>query len=94
MLTALATPQSVLVLGATSDIATAVLDRLARNAPLERIVLAGRAGAHRDAEVARAGALTTPTGRVEVVLAGKFDRGAVERVGLVLKRADGLEQVG
>lgn len=49
MLDALGSAQSVLVLGATSDIAAAVLARLATGGRLRRVVLAGRPGARLEA---------------------------------------------
>ncbi len=52
MLDALGAAQSVLVLGATSDIAAATVRRLAAAGRLRRVVLAGRPGAARDAAVA------------------------------------------
>ena len=52
MLDALGRAQSVLVLGATSDIGSAVVARLATGGRLRRVVLAGRPGAAREAAVA------------------------------------------
>jgi len=52
VLDALGSAQSVLVLGATSDIAAATVDRLAAGGRLRRVVLAGRPGSARDASVA------------------------------------------
>lgn len=57
MIDACGAVQSVLVLGATSDIAGATLARLARAGRLERAVLAARPGPRRDAAVERAKAL-------------------------------------
>ncbi len=51
MLDPLGSAQSVLVLGATSDIATATLVRLAEGGRLRRVVLAGRPGAGLDEAV-------------------------------------------
>lgn len=48
MIDALAAPQSLLVLGATSDIARATIERLAQSHRLERVVLAGRPSPARD----------------------------------------------
>lgn len=67
MLTALRTPQSVLVLGASSQIAAAVTERLAAISPLQRIVLAGRPGPARDDAAERARAQVGEGGVVEVV---------------------------
>jgi decaprenylphospho-beta-D-erythro-pentofuranosid-2-ulose 2-reductase len=53
--------QSVLVLGATSEIAGATVERLARTGRLERAVLAGRPGPGRDAAVERVTALGVRT---------------------------------
>ena len=64
MLDALGAPQSVLVLGATSDIARATLGRLARRGRLERVYLAGRPGRARDAAVASARALVGDSAEV------------------------------
>lgn len=52
MLDALGSAQSVLVLGATSDIAAAMLARLATGARLRRVVLAGRPGGRLEATAA------------------------------------------
>jgi decaprenylphospho-beta-D-erythro-pentofuranosid-2-ulose 2-reductase len=52
VLDALGNAQSVLVLGATSDIGSAVVTRLAAGGRLRRVVLAGRPGAARDSAVA------------------------------------------
>jgi decaprenylphospho-beta-D-erythro-pentofuranosid-2-ulose 2-reductase len=57
--------QSVLALGATSEIAGATLERLARTGRLERAVLAGRPGPAREAAAERVTALGVRT--VEVV---------------------------
>jgi decaprenylphospho-beta-D-erythro-pentofuranosid-2-ulose 2-reductase len=54
MIDAVGSPQSVLLLGGTSEIALAVAERYARQRPL-RIVLAARPSARRDAAVARLG---------------------------------------
>ena len=91
MLDALGAPQSVLVLGATSDIAAATLVRLAALGRLRRIVLAGRPGPRRDASVAAARAMVGPDGTVEALdfdatdvgghaeaLGGAFDRGDID----------------
>lgn len=67
MLDALGSAQSVLVLGATSDIAAATLARLASRGRLARVVLAGRPGPARDASVEAARTATGPAGRVEAV---------------------------
>ncbi|QIG42642.1 decaprenylphospho-beta-D-erythro-pentofuranosid-2-ulose 2-reductase [Nocardioides anomalus] len=56
MLNALGQPQSLLLLGGTSDIALAVAERYAATAPL-RVVLAARPGPRRDEAVARLSAL-------------------------------------
>jgi decaprenylphospho-beta-D-erythro-pentofuranosid-2-ulose 2-reductase len=62
---ALGSPQSVLVLGASSDIARATVDQLARRGGrLERIVLAGRPSSERDA-AATAARAATPAAAVE-----------------------------
>ena len=57
MIDALGAPQSMLVLGATSDIATATVTRLAGAHRLERVVLAARAPDALAAEVERVRAL-------------------------------------
>ena len=69
MLDALGSPQSVLVLGATSDIAAATLRLLASRRRLERVVLAGRPGTGR----AEAAAGTRALG-----VAGTGDDGVTE----------------
>jgi decaprenylphospho-beta-D-erythro-pentofuranosid-2-ulose 2-reductase len=56
VLNALGQPQSLLLLGGTSDIALAVAERYAASGPL-RVVLAARPGARRDEAVARLTAL-------------------------------------
>ena len=61
MIDALGKPQSVLVLGATSEIALATVAKLA---PLRRLVLAGRPGTARDAAVA---AVASEAASVEAV---------------------------
>ncbi|WP_374970857.1 SDR family NAD(P)-dependent oxidoreductase [Terrabacter sp. BE26] len=91
MIDSLGAPQSVLALGATSDIAGATLARLAQRGRLERVVLAGRPGPHRDAAAERVAA--TGVQRVEVldfeagerssapdVVAAAFDRGDIDVV--------------
>ncbi|MGN6751282.1 MAG: SDR family NAD(P)-dependent oxidoreductase [Intrasporangium sp.] len=83
--------QSVLVLGATSEIAGATVARLARGGRLERVVLAGRPVAGREVVVERIRGLGVRT--VEVVdfdardrsrhpslIAGAFDGGEVDVV--------------
>lgn len=70
MIDSLGAPQTVLVLGATSDIAGATLARLSRTGRLERVVLAGRPGPDRDAAAERVA--TTGVPRVEVL---DFDAG-------------------
>lgn len=70
MLDALGAPQSVLVLGATSQIAAATVTRLAGRGRLRRVVLAGRPGAGRDAAVA---ATRTTVGDAVSVEAVDFD---------------------
>lgn len=79
MLTALGAPQSVLVLGAASDIAGALLDRFAAMGQLRRVVLAGRPGEGRDAAVARATALT-PDLQVQALDFDAADVGSHARV--------------
>lgn len=66
MIDALGSPQSVLVLGASSDIARATVARLGRGGRLERLVLAGRPSADRDAAEAAA-RVAAPDAEVEVV---------------------------
>ncbi|MBT9257032.1 decaprenylphospho-beta-D-erythro-pentofuranosid-2-ulose 2-reductase [Phycicoccus sp. MAQZ13P-2] len=66
MIDALGAPQSVLVLGAGSDIAAATLARWAAGGRLLRVVLAGRPGARRDA-AADAARRLAPAASVEVV---------------------------
>lgn len=60
MLDALGNPQSVLVLGGGSDIATATLERLTSSRRLQRVVLAGRPGAAIDAALDRLRAAGVP----------------------------------
>jgi len=67
VLDALGAPQSVLVLGATSDIAAATVTRLATRGRLRRVVLAGRPGEGRDAAVAATVAALGPQAAVEPV---------------------------
>ncbi len=67
MLDALGSPQSVLVLGATSDIAAATLARLAGCGRLRRVVLAGRPGPAREASVDAVCAMLGDDGVVEAV---------------------------
>jgi decaprenylphospho-beta-D-erythro-pentofuranosid-2-ulose 2-reductase len=67
VLDALGAPQSVLVLGATSDIAAATVSRLAGRGRLRRVVLAGRPGAGRDAAVTSTVAAVGPDVAVEPV---------------------------
>lgn len=74
MIDACGAAQSVLVLGATSEIAGATVARLAEGGRLERVVLAGRPGRGRDAAAGRVTALRVPA--VELV---DFD--ARDRVG-------------
>ncbi len=57
MIDALGAPQSVLVLGATSDIAIATMTRLAERGRLRRVVLAGRHSEALDHEAGRLRAL-------------------------------------
>lgn len=74
MLDALGSPQSLLVLGASSDIAQATVEVLARRGRLDRVVLAGRPSPQRDHAVAAAQA-AAPTATVDV---RDFDAAAVE----------------
>lgn len=60
MINAVGAPQSVLVLGATSDIARATVERMARSGRLQRVILAGRSGEGLDAEVERVRRLGVP----------------------------------
>lgn len=62
MLDALGSPQSLLVLGASSDIAQATVAALAARGRLNRVVLAGRPGERRDAAEASARALPGMSG--------------------------------
>ena len=92
MLTALGAPQSVLVLGASSDIAGALVDRFAATGALTRVVLAGRPGEGRDAAAARVAALgadlvvetvdfdATDVGSHAAALTPVFDAGDVDVV--------------
>ena len=93
MLDALGSPQSVLLLGATSDIGAAVVTRLAAGGRLRRVVLAGRPGAGLDAAVvAQRAALgegtvvesvafdATEVGTHEASLGPVFDAGDVDVV--------------
>jgi decaprenylphospho-beta-D-erythro-pentofuranosid-2-ulose 2-reductase len=70
VLDALGAPQSVLVLGATSDIGAATVARLADGGRLRRVVLAGRPGPALDAAVA---AQRSALGEDVVVEAVAFD---------------------
>jgi decaprenylphospho-beta-D-erythro-pentofuranosid-2-ulose 2-reductase len=76
VLGALGAPQSVLVLGATSEIAAATLVRLAVPGRLRRVVLAGRPGPGRDASESAARTLVGPGGAVEAVDFDATDVGA------------------
>ena len=67
MLDALGSPQSVLVLGATSDIGAATVARLAGRGRLRRVVLAGRPGPSRDASVTATEVLLGSGATVEAV---------------------------
>ncbi len=78
MIDACGAVQSVLVLGATSDIATATLARLAQPGRLERAVLCGRPGPARDAAAAHAKELGI--GTVEVLDFDARDRSGHEAV--------------
>lgn len=80
MLNAVGQPSSVLVLGATSEIATATVARLAAAGPLRRVVLAGRPGPRRAAVVAQVAEQVGPAA-VEAV---DFDARAVEATADVL----------
>ena len=62
MLDALGSPQSLLVLGASSDIAQATVAALAARGRLNRVVLAGRPGEGRDAAETAARALPGMSG--------------------------------
>jgi decaprenylphospho-beta-D-erythro-pentofuranosid-2-ulose 2-reductase len=88
---ALGAVQSVLVLGATSEIAGATLARLARTGRLERVVLAGRPGPERAAVAERVAASGVGVVEVsdfdahdrsghEVVVRDAFDGGEVDVV--------------
>lgn len=79
--------QSVLVVGATSDIAGATLARIARSGRLERVILAGRPGPGRDAAAQRVAASGVPA--VEVVDFDAKDRAAYQEV--VAQAFDGGE---
>lgn len=74
MLDALGSPQSLLVFGASSDIAQATVDLLARRGRLDRVVLAGRPSPERDRAVVAAQA-AAPGATVDV---RDFDAAAVE----------------
>ncbi|WP_256796428.1 SDR family NAD(P)-dependent oxidoreductase [Terrabacter sp. Ter38] len=78
MINALGAPQSVLVLGATSDIARATIERFAGAGRLQRVVLAGRSGAGLDAEVERVRSSGVPV--VEASAFDARDRAGHERV--------------
>jgi decaprenylphospho-beta-D-erythro-pentofuranosid-2-ulose 2-reductase len=67
VLDALGSPQSVLVLGATSDIGAATVARLAGRGRLRRVVLAGRPGPSRDASVTATEVLLGSGATVEAV---------------------------
>ncbi|MEW1955585.1 SDR family NAD(P)-dependent oxidoreductase [Terrabacter sp. NPDC080008] len=87
MIDSLGAPQSVLVLGATSDIAGATLARLTRTGRLERVVLAGRPGPARDAAVERVAATGVP--RVEALDFDARDRASAPAVVAAAFDADG-----
>ena len=80
MLDALGAPQSVLVLGATSEIAGATVARLAGRGRLRRVVLAGRPGPGRDAAVAAASATLGAEVAVETADFDATDIGSHARV--------------
>jgi decaprenylphospho-beta-D-erythro-pentofuranosid-2-ulose 2-reductase len=80
VLDALGAPQSVLVLGATSDIAAATVARLAGRGRLQRVVLAGRPGAGRDAAVTATVAVVGPDVAVEPVDFDATEPGSHARV--------------
>jgi decaprenylphospho-beta-D-erythro-pentofuranosid-2-ulose 2-reductase len=67
VLDALGSAQSVLVIGATSDIASATVDRLADGGRLRRVVLAGRPGPGLDAATAAQRAVRGDDVTVEAV---------------------------
>ena len=84
-------PQSMLVLGATSDIAAATVTRLAATGRLERVVLAARSSGALAAEARRVRALGVPDVRtstleasdpeaVATVVASAFDDGDLDVV--------------
>lgn len=60
-------PQSMLVLGATSDIAAATVTRLAATGRLERVVLAARSSGELAAEARRVRALGVPDVRTSTL---------------------------
>ncbi|MGO4604525.1 SDR family NAD(P)-dependent oxidoreductase [Terrabacter sp. 2YAF2] len=91
MINALGAPQSVLVLGATSDIAKATVERFADAGRLQRVILAGRSSEALDAEVERVRRLGVPEVQThdfeardraghEQVVAGAFAAGEVDVV--------------
>lgn len=91
MIDACGAAQSVLVLGATSEIAGATVARIAEGGRLERAVLAGRPGGGRDAAAGRVTALGVPTvelvdfdardrARHQAVVDGAFDAGDIDVV--------------
>ena len=80
MLDALGAPQSVLVLGATSEIAAATVARLAGRGRLRRVVLAGRPGAGRDAAAAATAAMVGAGVSVEPVDFDATDPGSHSEV--------------
>ncbi|GAA2741816.1 decaprenylphospho-beta-D-erythro-pentofuranosid-2 -ulose 2-reductase [Terrabacter aerolatus] len=91
MINAVGAPQSMLVIGATSDIARATVTQLASAGRLQRVVLAGRSGAALDAEVERVRRLGVPLvtshhfeardrAGHEQVVADAFDAGEIDVV--------------
>jgi decaprenylphospho-beta-D-erythro-pentofuranosid-2-ulose 2-reductase len=91
----LGAPQSVLVLGATSDIATAVVNRFAAGGRLERAVLAGRDHVRTEAEAGRVRGLGVADVRavrveasdlhcVRTVIHDAFDAGDIDVVLLAI----------
>jgi decaprenylphospho-beta-D-erythro-pentofuranosid-2-ulose 2-reductase len=80
VLDALGSPQSLLVLGASSDIARATVEALARRGRLDRVVLAGRPSPQRDRAVGAAQAAAA----IATVDVRDFDAEAVESHGALV----------
>jgi decaprenylphospho-beta-D-erythro-pentofuranosid-2-ulose 2-reductase len=74
MIDALGNPQSLLLVGGTSEIGLAIVERLARGKRLSRVVLAGRPGAALEAAAHKVQAQLVAPAQVEVVALDLSDR--------------------